>query len=226
MSTASVLRRVLVFNLGAEFLGGTADALRAAGAEVQVFDDSRSLGSIEAVKALMAHAWREGAPDLVLISATPDALIRSRPLHELDLTEWRRDVTDGLRLSLWLLQSLSDYVKAGDAIVMIGPSLSLVGAPDLVGLSTLLEGQRGLMKSVARQWGARGVTLNWIAMAPCALSDRFQHARLAAKPDAVSVALSDRPRPARDLPGVLAFLARGAMTGMTLTLDGGEWMVP
>lgn len=229
MSSDPLLRRVLVFNLGADFLGGAAAALRGAGAEVQLFEDIQAFGSVDAVKALVAQAWRLGAPDLVLVSVAPAHLAKPAPLHEMHSSAWRQGVTDGLRLSMWLMQALSGHVTSGDAIVMVGPSLALVGAPDLVGLSTLLEGQRGLMKSVARQWGGCGVTLNWIAMAPRALSDRFEQARLAAKPDAVTVAHADRPRPERDLPGVLAFFASDAgasITGTTLTLDGGEWMIP
>jgi NAD(P)-dependent dehydrogenase (short-subunit alcohol dehydrogenase family) len=98
-----------------------------------------------------------------------------------------------------------------------------------VALTTLLEGQRGLMKSVARQWGAEGVSLNWIAVAPRALSARFDDAPLAAKPDEVSVALG-RPLDLRaEVAPVIGFLASPAgraITGATLTLDGGEWMVP
>ena len=55
--------------------------------------------------------------------------------------------------------------------------------------SKALEGQRGLMKSVARQWGSTGVTLNWVAVAPATLSPALARAPLATKADAVPVAL-------------------------------------
>ena len=95
---------------------------------------------------------------------------------------YRPDV-DGLRAVMYLLRALGPVMKPrGGAIVVVGPSLSLVGCPQLVALSTLLEGQRGMVKSVARQWGSTGVTLNWLAVAPSALSPLFDTAPLAAKP--------------------------------------------
>ena len=112
---------------------------------------------------------------------------------------------------------------------MLAPSLSLVGCRELVALSTALEGQRGLMKSVARQWGGTGVTLNWIAAAPRALNAVFDAAPLASKPDAVTVALGRAIDPCKEITPILGFLASEAgrtITGATLTLDGGEWMVP
>ena len=57
----------------------------------------------------------------------------------------------------------------------------------------------------------------------------FDDAPLAAKPDAVSVALGRPADPRREIAPVLGFLAGPAgraVTGATLTLDGGEWMVP
>ena len=98
-----------------------------------------------------------------------------------------------------------------------------------MGLTAALEGQRGLMKSVARQWGHSGATLNWIACAPRALSPLFDAAPLAAKSDAVPIALGRAPDLRADIVPVLGFLgspAGHAMTGLTITRDGGEWMLP
>jgi NAD(P)-dependent dehydrogenase (short-subunit alcohol dehydrogenase family) len=144
-------------------------------------------------------------------------------------SDWRDVAMEGLRTTVRLLQALGPHFKqSGGAIVFVAPSLSLVGAPSLVALSTLLEGQRGLMKSVARQWGSAGLTLNWISTAPRALA-AFEGAALAAKPDTVSVALGRAPDPRTEIAPILGFLGSKAgrvMTGATLMVDGGEWMVP
>jgi enoyl-[acyl-carrier-protein] reductase (NADH) len=84
------------------------------------------------------------------------------------------------------------------------------------------------MKSVARQWGAAGVTLNWVSAAPGAFAS-FEGVALAAKPDAVSVALGRAPDPRAEIAPILGFLASEAgrsITGATLMVAGGEWMVP
>jgi NAD(P)-dependent dehydrogenase (short-subunit alcohol dehydrogenase family) len=111
----------------------------------------------------------------------------------------------------------------------LAPSLSLTGCAGLVALTTALEGQRGLMKSVARQWGSTGVTLNWVAVTPASLSPVFARAPLAMKADAVPVALGRALDLASEVVPVISFLASAAgrkMTGATLCLDGGEWMLP
>lgn len=175
--------------------------------------------------AIAAH----GAPDLVVLNVIPDAALQPHPLATLPEAAWRAAPMEGLRTTVRLLQALAPHAKSKNAaIVFVAPSLSLVGTPELVALSTLLEGQRGLMKSVARQWGASGVTLNWIAAGPRALAP-FGGVALAAKPDAVSVALGRAPDPRTEIAPAVAFLASKAgraVTGATLMLDGGEWMVP
>lgn len=170
-----------------------------------------------------------GAPDLVVINVIPEAAMQPAPLTDLTEGVWRDTAMEGLRTTVRVLQALGPHVKGSEAaVVFVAPSLSLVGAPSLTPLTTLLEGQRGLMKSVARQWGGSGVTVNWIAAAPRALAP-FAGVALAAKPDAVTVALGRAPDPDTEIApllGYLGSLAGRAMTGATLMLDGGEWMTP
>jgi 3-oxoacyl-[acyl-carrier protein] reductase len=237
-------RRVWVLSSGHDILSGLAAGLADNGARVGLAsDDSATLAPDGATRTSGAFdsqaaaddsvrrlAEAAGEPDLVVLSVLPDDAMRLAPLADFDGAQWQAGACDGLRNTLYLLRALGPHIKErGVAVVMVGPSLSLVGCPNLVALTTLLEGQRGLMKSVARQWGASGVSLNWIAAAPRALSPVFDAAPLAAKPDAVSVALGRPLDPRRDIAPIVGFLgspAGRAITGMTLTLDGGEWMVP
>jgi NAD(P)-dependent dehydrogenase (short-subunit alcohol dehydrogenase family) len=128
------------------------------------------------------------------------------------------------------LQSLAGPLqRQRAAITFVGPSLSLVGAAGLAGLVAFLESQRGLAKSLARQWGKHGVTCNWVALDARELSPDFGRFRLPTRTEAVPLALGRRPDAAADLGGVLDFLAGSAgrvVTGTTICLDGGEWMVP
>jgi NAD(P)-dependent dehydrogenase (short-subunit alcohol dehydrogenase family) len=222
--------RVLAIAVGHDFSAQVVEGLADLGAIVTRLApglDTASRSSVAAdVDAAIASS---GVPDLVVLSVIPPAAMRAASIDTTSEDDWRSAAMEGLRTTVRVLQALGPHLKPnGGAIVFVAPSSSLVGTPDMIALTTLLEGQRGLMKSVARQWGASGVTLNWIAAAPRALAP-FEGVRLAAKPDAVSVALGRAPNPRVEIAPVLGFLASKAgrvMTGATLMLDGGEWMVP
>jgi 3-oxoacyl-[acyl-carrier protein] reductase len=187
-----------------------------------------SRGSLETAFAAAVEAV--GAPSQVVVSAMPSVALQAADIVELSDDRWRASCGAAMKSVLYALQASHTHMAAhGGSIVVIGPSLSLAGAPRLVPLSTAIEGQRGLVKSTARQWGKFGLTVNWIAAAPRALSSLFDGLPLAIKPDPVPVALGRHLELAGEIVPVIEFLgspAGRAMTGATLVLDGGEWMVP
>lgn len=108
--------------------------------------------------------------------------------------------------------------RAGN-IVLTFPTIALVGGASHAHWAAAAEGVHILARSVARQWGPEGITVNALALDPAlVLADPA-----AAGP--VSIATPARPgaRPA----GALAFLCSAAardLAGQTLTVDGGLWM--
>ena len=222
--------RVLAIAVGHDLSGAVIHGLADLGATVSRVGAELDIGSAQSVaNGIDAAIAAAGVPDLVVLNVIPPAAMQVASIEAMREADWRSASMEGLRTTVRILQALGPHLKPrGGAIVFVAPSLSLVGTQDMIGLTTLLEGQRGLVKSVARQWGACGVTLNWIAAQPRALAP-FEGVRLAAKPDAVSVALGRAPDPRTEIAPILAFLATKAgraMTGATLMLDGGEWMVP
>lgn len=228
-------RTALIVELGLPLLGGMAEGLEDAGATVATLRGLDVMGGVmgdaEAIRAALNDVLGETVPALVVLSLLGDASTAIRSVEATDLTTWRAAAIQPIRTAMRVLTVLGERMKpAGEgAVVFLAPSLSLVGGASLVGLSTMLEGQRGLMKSVARQWGASGVTVNWVAAAPRALSSHFDAADLAAKGDAVPIALGRRPDARAEIASLAGWLAgpggRG-VTGATLMMDGGEWMVP
>ena len=188
--------------------------------------DSRA--TLEAAFAIAQQ--RIGTPTQVIVSAIPLRALQAADIGTLDDETWRAACGAAMKAVLYTLQAAyTQMAGRGGSVVVLGPSLSLAGAARLVALSTAIEGQRGLVKSTARQWGGRGITVNWIAAAPRALSPLFDTLPLPVKPDPVMVALGRAPDLAADIAPVIDFLASPAgrvMTGATLVLDGGEWMVP
>lgn len=228
-------RTALIVELGLPLLGGVAEGLEDAGATVAALRDPDGMGGVmgdaEAIRAALNEVLGETVPALAVLSLLGEASTAIRPVEQTDLDAWRAAAIEPIRTAMRLLTVLGERMKpAGEgAVVFLAPSLSLVGGSGLVGLSTMLEGQRGLMKSVARQWGGSGVTVNWAAAAPRALSPHFDSADLAAKGDAVPIALGRRPDARREIAALAAWLAGPAgrgVTGATLMMDGGEWMVP
>jgi 3-oxoacyl-[acyl-carrier protein] reductase len=220
----------LIVSLGLPLLEGVGEALAARGAQVVTLTDLRLANGAAEAETVLAEALGDVEPALVVISLLTPAATAIRALADTDLGTWKQAAVDPIGGAMGLLSALGSRMKPAGrgAVVFVAPSLSLVGGSGLVGLSTALEGQRGLMKSVARQWGASGVTVNWIAGAPVALSSHFEKAELAAKGDPVPVALGARPGADR-IAGLAAWLASSAgrsVTGSTQLIDGGEWMVP
>ena len=208
------------------------------GADAPIADIGKGVIRIAASfssRAALEHAFaaaveRVGAPSQVVASAMPRIALDAQDIETISDERWRASCGAAMKSVLYSLQaSQSQMATRGGSVVVIGPSLSLAGAPQLVPLSTAIEGQRGLVKSTARQWGKLGLTVNWIAAAPRALSPLFDKLPLPVKPDPVPVALGRPLDLGSEIAPVIEFLGSAAgrvMTGATLMLDGGEWMVP
>lgn len=223
-------KRVLAISLGCDFTRDVVAGVIDLGADIAHVGDELDVSSVVSVAAGIGDVVAQhGAPDLVILNVIPPSAMAPGELVSATEADWRTSTMEGLRTTMRVLQALGPHMKGrGGAIVFVAPSLSLVGTSEMVALASLLEGQRGLMKAVARQWGGAGVTLNWIAAAPRALAP-FEGVALAAKPDAVTVALGRAPDPRTEVSPLLAYLASPAgraLTGATLMLDGGEWMTP
>jgi NAD(P)-dependent dehydrogenase (short-subunit alcohol dehydrogenase family) len=223
-------KHVLAVSIGFDLTGAVTDGVADLGAIVGRVGRDLDISSAESIaRGIDAAIAQHGAPDLVILNVIPEAALRPAPITEMNESEWRDAAMEGLRTTVNVLPALGKNLKPrGGAIVFVAPSASLVGTPSMIALTTLLEGQRGLMKSVARQWGAIGVTLNWIAAAPRTLAP-FEGVSFASKPDTVTVALGRAPDPRSEIAPLLGYLgsdAGPAITGATLVLDGGEWMMP
>jgi 3-oxoacyl-[acyl-carrier protein] reductase len=239
-------RAALVISVGADVGPALLAGLQAQGSRVALLTDNTEAageradgihrlsimpGSRAAVQsAVDAAVAAVGAPDLAVLCIMPAVSVQLTELAELPEAAWYESVRETLRTTLHVLQAIAPVLRErGGSVIFLAPSLSLTGCPGLVALTTALEGQRGLMKSVARQWGNGGITLNWIAVAPATLSPALAQAPLAIKADAVPVALGRALDLGEEVVPVIAFLASAAgrkMTGATLCLDGGEWMLP
>ena len=192
-----------------------------------------SFGSRESVAAAFAKAQeRLGPAQMVVHSGTPDIAFTTAPIGSLSFDQWTESAHRAVKCTVYCLQAAHDHFAGkGGAVVVFGPALSLVGAAGLVALSTALEAQRTLVKCAARQWGQKGIRVNWVAIGaegnyPELASCVIPHVPEFGPPPP---ALGRVPDIASDIAAVISVLgsnAARAVTGATLNIDGGNWMVP
>jgi NAD(P)-dependent dehydrogenase (short-subunit alcohol dehydrogenase family) len=175
-------------------------------------------------------AANQGPIEIIVHAALPDASLTSRAVATQSDGQWQAACGAALDASFHCLQGmhLSLAATAG-LLVQIGPSLALHGANGLVALSTVSEAQRGLLKSAARQWGQDRIRAIWIAVAAGEISAELAQADLPKRSEVIALPLAAVPQldgAVIDMIGALSGGAGRASTGLSLMLDGGEWMLP
>jgi NAD(P)-dependent dehydrogenase (short-subunit alcohol dehydrogenase family) len=164
---------------------------------------------------------------VVLVFAGPSA-ITAPDLAGLDPTQWRQSVEVPLEQTLACFQGAYRRLRSrGGGLVVLVPSLALVGASGFVPWATLAEGQRSLAKAAARAWGHEGITVNCVAVPGSLLrSPGDDPPDRAGQPPP---SLGRLPGLRLDVAPVVSALVSGewaAVTGATVAVDGGVWMTP
>jgi 3-oxoacyl-[acyl-carrier protein] reductase len=205
-------------------------ALGATGARMVVAPTD--LGSADEVDDAMRFAAdRLGPVDAVVHTAVDPVAFERRALAHVDDAHFEAVWEGTMEATLWVMQAAyRAFAGRGGRIVVTIPTLAMSGAPGLVAYAAAAEGQRMLSKSAARQWGADGITVNCLAVAP---ELAMAGGRLAVDgPGDTSLAAAAMGRtgdPELDVGPACVFLVGegGAfVTGTTVTLDGGVWMSP
>jgi NAD(P)-dependent dehydrogenase (short-subunit alcohol dehydrogenase family) len=186
----------------------------------------------QAETAIVDAANELGGADLIVHASATPAALAARPVDTLSREDWDAAVHRSTLATLFCLQAAHACQRSsGGAVVVIGPSTALVGAAQLVPLMTLAEAQRTLVKAAARQWGALGMRLNWVGVAPSQYDPALAEAVLPQTPELgpPPPALHRVPEAQADIADAVAWLGSagaGAVTGATINLDGGDWMLP
>lgn len=172
----------------------------------------------EVVDALTAAVDGEWVRAVVFAPIDAEAL-HPAPLGAED--GWHERCDGLLVLGLHVVQAAHALLAdGGGQLILLLPDLSITGAAEHVPLATALEGLRALTKSAARQWGADGINTAVVLTTPELFDPDAEPntaPRSTAEPDMEGVA---------DVIAALLGPAGGAMTGVTLPVDGGVLMVP
>jgi NAD(P)-dependent dehydrogenase (short-subunit alcohol dehydrogenase family) len=169
-------------------------------------------------------AETSGAVDLVVIPVTDPGGLTPAPLAEMDEAEWIRRCEAPLDAVKTALQEAHAVLtrRGGGRIILLVPTIAMIGAADFAPFSAVGEGARSLAKAAARGWGSAGVTVNCLALTQEQLA-----------PGVAGQVTETRVPPALKTPDletdVAAFIAALAIgpavvTGTTMMLDGGNYM--
>jgi len=230
---------------GADLVAG----LEELGASVASLAVEQLSGRNEVDSHFDTAAQELGALDGVVIASVGTLAPGRDALVGLDGAGWRERVELPLRRTLLCFQgALRSLRDVGGTVVLVVPTLSLVGAAGSVPWATVTEGQRALAKAAGRAWGPLDITVNCVAV-PAALlagaSPGTTGADGAARADGedergsgdeARFDRSGQPSSALDAPAMRTAVAAvvhalftpawRAVTGATVAVDGGVWMNP
>jgi NAD(P)-dependent dehydrogenase (short-subunit alcohol dehydrogenase family) len=186
-----------------------------------------------------AAADGDGLEAVVLTSAGVSSRERG-DLSHLSAGQWRARVERPLERTLACFQGAHRHlVPRGGALVVLVPTLALVGAAGYTPWATVAEGQRSLAKSAARVWGRQRITVNCVAVPGALLVSSVRGGEPVVetvgagpgidRPGQPPAALDDDPELAGAVAAVVSSLVSAGwagVTGATIAVDGGVWMTP
>ncbi len=178
-------------------------------ADAIVIDDAALMTKDAADAALAVKGAKAGTFDVVLIPVAFAEVPQSAPIVGMDEARWKALAEDPLVRVRTAMQCASELARApGGAVFLVIPEVGITGVAQLAAQSMATEGARSMAKTAAKNWLARGITVNTIAIA---LSQ-------------ITGASDARMRPALDEIGRLALTLADARvaTGNTIYADGGE----
>lgn len=190
-------------------------------------------------RALDGAVRRAGALDGVVIASVGTGPTLSGAVAELDADAWHTRVEVPLQRTLVGFQGAYGSLRAGGGtLVLVVPTLSLVGAAGFGPWAAVTEGQRALAKAAARAWGPSAVTVHCVAVSAAVLAQdtAMTGARALHHGHDTPRDRPGQPSPALDAPDMrgsvapvvhtLVSPAWRSVTGATVAVDGGVWMTP
>jgi 3-oxoacyl-[acyl-carrier protein] reductase len=202
-----------------------ADALVKTGASaasvaVDVADEASVARMIDAAQAEF------GRVDALVNAAAIFSTLTMKPFEEIDGQEWRKVLDVNITGTFLCCQAVAAIMRSQEAgsIINISSATVLGGRPGYLHYVTSKAAIVGMTRSLARELGASGITVNVIM--PGSVETGIP--RDSARPDSVTEIVGNQAIKRRmvsaDLVGAALFLASDAaqmMTGQTMVVDGG-----
>ena len=209
-----------------EVLKATADELKTKGPIHAIPCDVRSL---EAVEQMIESIWKEGALDILVNNAAGNFIART---EELSPRAWESVINIVLMGTLQCTMACGRRWLAAQhpgTVLSISATYAPVGSAYVVPSAVSKAGVEALMRSLAVEWGNRGIRMNAIAPGPIPTQGAFS--RVLPHPGLETVALDRNPLhrfgTIDELANLAAFLVSdgsGYINGEVIRMDGGEFL--
>jgi NAD(P)-dependent dehydrogenase (short-subunit alcohol dehydrogenase family) len=209
-----------------EVLKATADELKLKG---PIHARSCDVRSLEAVEQMIDSIWSEGPLHILVNNAAGNFIART---EELSPNAWQSVINIVLMGTLHCTMACGRrWLKSGHkgTVLSISATYAPVGSAYVVPSAVSKAGVEALMRSLAVEWGDRGIRMNAIAPGPIPTQGAFS--RVLPRPDLETVALERNPLhrfgTIEELANLAAFLVSdgsGYINGEVIRMDGGEFL--
>jgi NAD(P)-dependent dehydrogenase (short-subunit alcohol dehydrogenase family) len=182
-----------------------------------------------AVEAMIDSIWKEGPLDILVNNAAGNFIARTE-----DLSPRAFDSVIGIVLMGTLNCTMAcgrRWLKGGQkgTVLSISATYAPVGSAYVVPSAVSKAGVEALMRSLAIEWGNRGIRMNAIAPGPIPTQGAFS--RVLPRAELEKVALERHPMhrfgTTEELANLAAFLVSdgaGYINGEVVRMDGGEFL--
>jgi NAD(P)-dependent dehydrogenase (short-subunit alcohol dehydrogenase family) len=183
----------------------------------------------DAVEAMIDNIWKEGALDILVNNAAGNFLARTE-----DLSLRAFDAVIGIVLLGTIHVTMACgrrwlATKSPATVLNITTTYTRTGSAYVVPSATAKAGVEAFTRSLAVEWGNRGIRMNAIAPGPVPTEGAFS--RLLPRPELEQLAKQRNPMgrfgTVDELANLAAFLVSDGcpyINGDVVTMDGGEWL--
>ena len=209
-----------------EVLKATVDELKLKG---PIHARSCDVRSLEAVEQMIDSIWSEGPLHILVNNAAGNFIART---EELSPNAWQSVINIVLMGTLHCTMACGRrWLKSGHkgTVLSISATYAPVGSAYVVPSAVAKAGVEALMRSLAVEWGDRGIRMNAIAPGPIPTQGAFS--RVLPRADLETVALDRNPLhrfgSIEELANLAAFLVSdgsGYINGEVVRMDGGEFL--
>jgi len=219
--------RVAVADIDAAGAEETAELLRESGAKaMSLAVDVTSVESTDAMAAAVAE-FGGGHLDVLVNNAAIYAGVTRSPFEEIDPDEWDRVMAVNLKGPWMCARACSRYLAEGGSVVNLSSATILSGSAHWMHYVASKGGVVALTRVMAKELGARSITVNAIAPGFTLTEASYGLMEQAETYGVDRGAIKRASRP-DDIVGAALFLAgpdSKYITGQTLVVDGGRQFI-